>query len=189
MHTKVFLFISSCYWYYHNSWIIMVNFSQHPKMLLNYRNSDPLNCKIMFPCSITDQFSKNEFFLWHFNFQIFKQIPNQIFVHFSASTCKAPYMHLFSEVEQKIFFLVLFGINLQFNWCKFSIIIFKIYIGTAHLGRIYEQYKHQSIKKNAIFNAQISLFWYKYGTDVKPIISSRLNDPDPNPLLMIVLVH
>ena len=47
--------------------------------------------------------------------------------------------------------LVLYGINLHFNWCKFSITIKKMYAGTEPFkvgiwDESSEQHQHQSIK-------------------------------------------
>ena len=71
-----------------------------------------------------------------------------IFVHSSASTFMAPYLHQFST-------FLLFGTNSHCILCKSSIIIKKIYSRTESFkgsisDEFSEQHPHQSIKKRTI---------------------------------------
>ena len=68
-------------------------------------------------------------------------------MHFSASTFITPYLHQFSEEVQ------IFGTNLHYIWCKFSIIFLNNWLQNCNFkwGDFIEQHKHQ-MTKNAPYS-------------------------------------
>ena len=70
--------------------------------------------------------------------------PNELFVHFNASSFIAPYLHQLSAVIQKMY---LFGAILLYLM-PFNIIIKRVDAGTAHYkGALWDKFSTKASKK------------------------------------------